>query len=219
MSTGVEVGGIVLSSTPSAEYDRRVVLLTRERGKITAFARGARRSGSSMMAATSPMCMGNFTVYEGRNAYTMVHAQISHYFEELRSDVILSCYGMCFLELADYYGRENLDAADMLNLLYVSLRTLSRPEPGKQLVRYVYEIRLMQQNGEYPMQVASDGRLSETARYALNYIFQAPLKSLYAFTLSEEVMAEISTLQDGIRSRVIDRRLKALEVLEALEQA
>ena len=77
MQESLYVTGIVLKQTPFGEYDRIVSLLTREKGKITAFARGARKPGNRLAAATNPFAFGTFRLYEGRTSYTISEASVS----------------------------------------------------------------------------------------------------------------------------------------------
>ena len=144
MRETVTLTGMVLLSAPSGDYDRRLVLLTRERGKITAFSHGARKQGNPLMAASRPFCFGNFSLYEGRNAYNLQSAQITNYFDGLSTDMEAACYGSYFLETAAYFAQENL-----LKLLYQSLRALLRPALPNRLVRRIFELKSMVINGEY----------------------------------------------------------------------
>ena len=81
MQDNLFLTGIILKQSPVGEYDRHITILTKERGKITAFARGARKPSNKLAAATNPLSFGKFKVYEGKSSYTIVDAEIQNYFE------------------------------------------------------------------------------------------------------------------------------------------
>lgn len=216
MSQELKVTGIVMSAAPSAEADRRVVLLTRERGKLALFARGARRPTSRFLAATTPFAFGTFTLYEGKNAYTLADAEITNYFQELKEDFAGTCYGIYFMEVADYYAKENLEASELLKLLYISLRALSSPHLENELVRSVFEMKAMLLDGEYPYEAAQDPSLQEATRYALAYVINTPVQKLYTFTLGPEILKEFQEVQERIKKKSIGREFKSMEIIKTL---
>lgn len=144
------VTGIVLSAMPIGDYDKRLVILTKEYGKISAFAKGARRPNSALLACSQPFVFGNFQLYIGRSSYTIVSADITNYFSELREDLQAIYYGFYFCEFANFLTRENVEAIGMLKLLYQSLRVLTKRIIPFPLVRYIFELKMMFLNGEGP---------------------------------------------------------------------
>lgn len=217
MQDFLQVTGMVLKSIPVGEYDRAVTILTTERGKISAFARNARKQNNRFMAAVSPFCFGKFKLYAGRNSYTMAEAEISNYFEELREDLEGTCYGMYFLEIADYYTRENNDDAEMLKLLYQSLRALLHKNLDNRLVRCVYECKAMAVNGEFPG-VPVNPELSESAVYTLEFIASTPVEKLYTFAVTGSVLSELRDVSEQYRERIWGYHFKSLEMLESLSE-
>ena len=215
MQEYTQITGMVLKAEPVGEYDRRVVILTKEKGKISAFARGARKPNSRLLAATNPFSFGEFKLYAGRNSYTVMDAAISNYFEGLREDFEGAYYGMYFLEVADFYTRENNDEAEMLKLLYQSLRALLHENLDDRLVRAVYECKAMAVNGEFPG-VPGGKELSESAVYALEYITYTSVEKIYTFTVKESVLLELQEVAAAYRERIWGHRFKSLEMLESL---
>ncbi len=209
------VTGLILKAEPFGEYDRRVVILTRERGKLAAFAKGARKQGSRLLAATNPFCFGEFKLYEGRTSYTIQEANISNYFAQLREDFEGACYGMYFLEVMDYYTRENNDEKEMLRLLYQSLRALCHKRLDNRLVRYIFEIKALSLNGEYPG-LPEDNRYQESTVYALSFIVNTSVEKLYTFVVTEPVLLELQEIADNFRRRFTDRKFKSLEILNEI---
>ena len=71
-------------------------------------------------------------------------------------------------------------------------------------------------NGEYPYDMVQEPSLSESARYALAFVLQAPLQKLYTFTLTPEVFSEFRRVQDRLNALQIDRDFKSLKILKAM---
>lgn len=242
MGQTIVLTGMVLAAIPIGDYDKRITLLTKERGKITAFAKGARRQGSQLVAAANPFAFGEFEMYEGRTSYTVVKASIDNYFRELVEDFESVYYGFYFLEIADYYTRENADELHMLKLLYQSMRALEKSSLPNRLVRCIYELKAMVINGEYPnvfscmgckredelywFDVEKSGMLCQSCRragsipvsasalYALQYIVTSSIEKLYTFTVSKEVQENLERVMEAYMKRHIDRKFKSLQVLE-----
>ena len=226
--------GMILQTSPLKEYDRRVEILTRERGRISAFAQGARRPNSALSACTILFTFGTFTLYPGRDSY------------RLQSGSIQTQFG----ELARYFTREGVEASRELMLLYVTLRAVMHGKMTLPLVRVIYELRLMLIEGEmvelfqclhcgtkevntvylqaggllcpacaakdkttkdaYPIQLSSD------ALYTLQYILTSEWSKLYAFGVSEEVLRELTHFMKRYLGRYLPHQFKSEAFLKQI---
>ncbi len=245
MGFNIVLTGMVLSAIPIGEYDKRVTILTKERGKITAFVKGARRSNNQMLAAANPFAFGQFEVYQGKSTYTVVRAEISNYFRELVQDYDMVCYGYYFLEMAEYYAQENIDERERLKLLYQTLRALESRKFAFPFIRGIYELRTMAVNGEYPnvfscvkcgkeknleffsmplrgcvcrecQKEAGGTPIDHSTLYAMQFVISTPIEKLYTFQLSEKVLEEFLNLLKIYRGHYTGHLFRSEEFLELL---
>ena len=211
----MDLTALVLGSTPIGEYDRRVVLLTRERGKIACFARGARRPGSPVMAASLPFCFGTYRLRAGRSSNVLVEAKLHTFFDKLRGDMEATCYASYFTEILRYITRENNDESALLLLAYQSFRALESGRIPCRLVRAVFEIRMLVIEGEFLRPQEADG-FSQAALRAAEHIVGSPLKSLYTFAVNESVLLELEHIASVSMERSLPYKFESLQVLKTL---
>ncbi len=211
----ITVTAIILKAQPVGESDRRVTLLTNSRGKIGAFATGARKPNSRFSASTIPFAFGTFKLYEGRDSYRISDTEITDYFEAFRTDVEGMAYASYFAEIADYYCRENNDEREMMKLFYLSLKALLSEAFPRRLIKAVYELRSIVANGEFPG-TPEDRELTDGCRAALRHIAQAPVEKLFTFTLAGNALDQLCLIGEEYRSRYMDHTFMSLEILNTL---
>lgn len=239
----IEVTGIVISSMPIGEVDKRVVILTKELGKVSAFARGARKPNSPFLAGSQPMAFGKFTLFPGLNSYSINNIKVSDYFANDLTDPDKMYMGMYFLELADYFAKEGLEAGEMLNLIYVAMKTLVKSDIPLALIRRIYEFKMLVINGEYPdvftcgkcgskenldfFDLAHDclvcenchGSLPEARKlktstvYTLQYIGTSPMNKLFAFNVKEDILKQLDNVIGSYIEKRVDKHFNSLEFL------
>jgi len=150
MTQDLILTGIVLGSQPVGEYDRRLSLLTCEKGRISAFARGARKPMSSLRAASRLFTYAKFSVYQGRDSYSVTKCESPVFFDEIIMDPEKTYYGMYFCELLEYFTRENSDEKEQVKLLFTAFKALIKEVVPLKLVRRIFELRAISNFGEMP---------------------------------------------------------------------
>ncbi len=211
-----EVTAMVIGAVPMGEYDRRLVLLTRECGKISAFAKGARRPNSPLLAASDLFAFGSFRLYMGRDSYTLTEASVQNYFAYFRTHAEASFLAQYFCEVLEYCTRENNDEAQLLLLLYQTLRALESERFPARLVRAVFELKTVAIEGE--LRDPAPNSLQPATAAAFRHIASQPVAKLYTFTLEREAEKELAELADKSMRFAFERhRFRSLDIVELLQ--
>ena len=218
MTDEIEVSGVVVSCMPIGEYDKRVVIITAELGRIHAFARGARRTNSKLLAGTDPLTFGTFKLISGKNAYTLVEVKIVNYFDELKKDIDRVYYGFYFLELASYFSRENIGEKNLINLIYMAFKALEAKvdKLTPEFIKAIFEWKIFQIEGIMPgidEGIFLGKKLKPSTTYAIKMIAATDITKLFSFDLEAESKREFIKLAEEYRDLNTDIQFKSLEMI------
>ncbi len=141
--------GVVLRTTPLAEADRIVTVLTRRTGRVRAVAKGVRRTSSRFGARLEPGTYVDLQLHEGRSLDTVTQADIlSPYGAVIAGDYSRHTASAVMLETAERLtGEERQPAMRLFLLLVGGLRTLAQSERAPGLVLDAFLLRALAVSG------------------------------------------------------------------------
>jgi DNA repair protein RecO (recombination protein O) len=140
---------LVLRRISVGETDRILVLFTRERGKLSAIAKGARRPLSKIAGGSEPFSQSTIQLAMGQNLDVVTQCRVERSFPGLRRDLVKLAYGSYMLELAEAGIAERQPQPELWDLLVASL-TLLEEASSPDLLARAYELSAMSLLGYEP---------------------------------------------------------------------
>jgi len=143
--------GIVLRETETKEADKILTVLTREEGKISVIARGARRKGCRFTAAAQTLAYSEWTLYRRGDWYYVNEGSTLELFGGLQRDLDLLALGFYFAELTEAVTSEGEPSSELLSHLLNGLYALGTLHKPPRLVKAAFEIKLLCLAGYEPL--------------------------------------------------------------------
>lgn len=142
---------LILYSRDLGEADRLITLLTWERGKLTAVARGARKTKSKLAAGVDLFTYGRYQFHRGRSLDLITGQEVKEHFTAFREDAALYPYALFLSEITDRLINSAEPAPEPCALLLKGWRLLcSKNCPHPALLCRSFELKMMELAGFCP---------------------------------------------------------------------
>ncbi len=145
--------GIVINRRNLSENDKILTLFTREHGKISVVAKGARKPTSKFSGATELFVVFRAMLATGRTLDILTQCEIEQAFSGLRLDIERMTRATYFCELLDRftYERDEATSAELFDLAYSALLLLQQPSTYEDAIVHAFELHLLAALGYTPV--------------------------------------------------------------------
>lgn len=143
--------GLVLREVNYKESDKILTVLTAEEGKLTVSARGCRKKGSAIAAASQLLVWSEFTLYEYQGRWAVKEAITERRFDAVRTDLDKLSLASYFAEVTETLAEEGQAEPELLSLTLNSLHALEKLSLPTALIKTAFEWKAMALAGYEPM--------------------------------------------------------------------
>lgn len=232
--------GVILREYTAGENNKKLALLTRERGKITVFARGGKNAGSKLTA--SLFSYNEFMIFDGGSFLSLTQIAPIRHFHQITENFESYCFACFFLELVDKMVLAGMEVFDTLALLLQAFSELEAKRASPYLVFAVFTLKLLQKEGFAPLVDAcsncenvlekdiwfhneglicsncaqtTSGRvfLSPHTVMAIKYILEANYKKAFCFKSSADVQDQLRAAAGLFLAANVEAEFNSLKML------
>jgi DNA repair protein RecO (recombination protein O) len=239
----IKARGLVLREYEAGECDKRLVLLCKGHGRLTVFAKGARKPKSKFMAAAQLFTYADFVLADGAGFRALAQAEVIENFYNLRGDYERFAYAHLLAEICEKTIMDSLSCDGLLLLLLKALSHLNKESglPAGQ-VASVFLFRFYNHYGIAPPleacclcggepvanaafcregvlcapcagRVAHRVPLAPGALAALRHIPQSGLKEAFMFKADEAVLGQVFRAGMLYWDSHFEGKLKSLDLI------
>lgn len=243
----VKTGGIVIKEVNTGEADKVVTILTKTHGRISAYAKGARRPKSPLIAGTQFLCYGEYVMFKGKELYNVSSCETVESFYEIRNDIVKLTHAAHMADVLSDVIQQEQPAGRVLKLFLNTLHMLAKTDKPPELLTRIFEIRFLSILGYAPyvkgcVECGSEEctgtnfsfkkcgllcskcaqsdpgsiRVAAGTAKTLWHIVHAPMNELFSFTVSEEVLHDLSRISKRYLRDRLEKEYTKLDFLKEL---
>lgn len=245
MGSQVKTKGIVIHEMPIGEYDKRIILLAKDIGKITVFAKGARKSTSKFLAGSQIFAYGEYMLYKGKTSYNINQVSLIKPFYNIRNNIEDLTWGLYILEFIEHISDEDNPNNLLIKLLLKTLQALDSGRFNAELITEIFELKAISLIGYSPWVTScvkcnsedinhfsskeggticdncSNNKesiisISAGAIYAIRYILSMPIEQLYTFKLETNILNELKLVTNQFIEYNFNKKFKTLDFFKKI---
>ena len=244
--TKISAPGLVIREQSIGESDKLITVLTAKYGLVRAFSRGAKKTKSKKLAATSLLAYGDFTFVKTKDAFSVEEALVKEVFFELREDVEKMALAQYFCELANEFCEEDFEAEEVLRLILNGIWLLKSGKKKPDFIKAVTELRLMSLSGYMPDLVGCEQcgayetekmyfvpesgkiyceecapsgfnyRVSASVVQAMRYVTLSDFEKIFSFVLNDESQKVFGKVSEAYLLQKTQRKFNTLDFYRVL---
>ena len=145
----IQTDGVVLKSSDSGDNDKRISILTRHHGIVTAAVKGAKSLKNRMFHAVQLFSYSNFTITEKGGWHYISNAELTESFIDIRKDVAAISLASYIAELASAFAVVE-DCETIMTIVINAFYYLSKNDNSHLTVKPAFELKLAALAGFMP---------------------------------------------------------------------